>query len=121
MCRRGLDGNEQDDRQGRGVRFLATALGLKPADSLSLGEMQKADAREGCRGGMTYDKPALLAAARKADADHNGTVTAAEWRSRAVARLAADLALAGWLAAVVCLLFLARRPRRDVGEVFIAP
>jgi MFS family permease len=98
---------ETDKSTGKEREFaLATALGLKPADSLSLAAMQKEMPENVVVGGVTYDKPALLAAAKKADTNHNGTVTAAEWRTARSHDWPPIWLWPGVLAAVVALLFL---------------
>ncbi len=73
---------EKDKQTGQErARLLPTEVGLKFADSLSLATMQKEMPEHVVVGELTYAKPALLAAARKADLDHDGTVTRAEWQT----------------------------------------
>ena len=98
---------ETDKKTGKEREFaLATVLGLKPADSLSLSEMQKELPEKVVVSGITYDKPALLAAAKKADTNHDGTVTAAEWRTARSHDWPPIWLWPGALAAAVALLFL---------------
>jgi nucleoside transporter len=98
---------EKDKKTGKEETIaLAKVLGLKAADSLSLPEMQKEMPEKVVAGEIAYDKPALLAAAKKADTDHNGTVTTAEWRAARSHNWPPIWLWPGGLAAVVCLLFL---------------
>ncbi len=112
---------EKDKASGKEQKFaLATLLGFKPADSLSLAEMRKEMPEKVVVNGIAYGKPALLAAATKADRDHDGLVSAAEWRSGAVARLAADLALARRVGGGRLPPVPGGRARRDAGKVICA-
>ena len=100
-------GRSGDNEPTREKCSLPQVLGLEREDNVSLSEMKHTRLPATLTiGTLAYDKPLLLAAARKADRNGDGTLTREEWRAARRHDWATIWLWPAGLAAAVCLLFL---------------
>ena len=85
---------------------LPQVFGLEKGESFSLDEMERQMPETLTIGLLTYDKPTLLSAAKKADRNGDGTLTREEWQAARRHDWAPIWLWPAGLAGAVCLVFL---------------